>query len=192
MGKDQSKPSTSFHDHSEVLSTNPIVHFFSLCWTGSLYCSTIIVKGSLVKRSILPALPAHTLATITHGEPVRWGKGSWKHQSPLILRNKLLPAWRSLNSLSMTFFMLKKSWNNLTEPDNPTSMLWTRDTTPKRCTALFGIHLTLGYYRQKMVKLFDANQYPQRNKVETVFSCSEKEVRWIIQIKKISAPGQGG
>lgn len=49
-----------------------------------------------------------------------------------------------------------------------------------------------GYYRQKMVKLFDANQYHQRNKVETVFSVlkrkygeSLKSRKYRLQVKEI-------
>ena len=49
-----------------------------------------------------------------------------------------------------------------------------------------------GYYRQKMVKLFDPDQYHQRNKVETVFSVlkrkfgeSLKARKYRLQIKEI-------
>ncbi len=49
-----------------------------------------------------------------------------------------------------------------------------------------------GYYRRKMVKLFDSNQYHQRNKIETVFSVlkrkfdeSLKSRKYRLQVKEI-------
>ncbi len=49
-----------------------------------------------------------------------------------------------------------------------------------------------GYYRRKMAKLFDSNQYHQRNKVETVFSVlkrkfgeSLKSRKYRLQVKEI-------
>lgn len=157
------------------MSTNPIVHFHSLAEQASqAFLRLGWEDPTLLARSMPPASPAHTAVTLTHGEPVRWENGSWKHHSPLILPNKLLPAWRSINGRSMILFMLKNTWNNLTEPENPTSTLFTRDITSKKSTAPFGIHYTLvhlsscslipirkrerkrisGYYRVKMVKLF--------------------------------------
>jgi hypothetical protein len=49
-----------------------------------------------------------------------------------------------------------------------------------------------GYYRRRMVKLFDSDQYHQRNKVETVFSVvkrkfgeSLKARKYRLQVKEI-------
>lgn len=66
---------------------------------------------------------------------------------------------------------------------NSCSLIPTRNRKRKRIS---------GYYRRKMVKLFDANQYHQRNKVETVFSVLKRKLgeslksrKYRLQVKEI-------
>ena len=70
-------------------------------------------------------------------------------------------------------------WDTL----NSRSLIPIRDRKRKRIS---------GYYRRKMVKLFDPDQYHQRNKVETVFSVlkrkfgeSLKSRKYQLQVKEI-------
>jgi len=168
--------------------------------TGSWRCSMIWGERIPLPRSIHRGSPACMPATTTRGEPVRRGNVSWKHQSLLILPNRLSSVWISPNTQSTISRIPKNSWNNPTEQDNLTSTLWTKDTTLKRSIALIWDTLhscslipirerkrkrISGYYRWNNGEIFDPNQYHQRNKVENRILCSEKKVRGIPQGKKI-------
>ena len=100
------------------------------------------VNGFHVPPSIHLGLLAPRPATIIHGEQERQGNDSWKPQSLSILLSRSSLEWRSLNTRSMISLTLKKSSSNVTEPENLTSMSWTKVTIRKVSINWSGIRST--------------------------------------------------